>query len=157
MARKALTLLVVFTMLQGFLLGFTSTVYAVEGGDQCGKRTLLGVIPAWDKYLDHTDVEGRCTPVLKGMESALPIGIAIIETFIRLAGFVAVVMIIIGSFKFITSQGNSDAAAAARKTVINSLIGLVIVIISTTAVSFIGNSLIDSAADTSLNVITNRS
>jgi hypothetical protein len=106
-------------------------------------------IPAWYKYLETSnDESGRCSPQLtedsegNKINSVLPIGLAVLEAMIRLAGLVAVIMIFFAGFKFITSQGNPDAAAAARKTAINALIGLVIVVLSTTIISFIGNSLL---------------
>lgn len=111
---------------------------------------ILG-LPTWYKYLPGEEVGGKCNPQLnieaddnsdgRRFNAALPIGLAILEIFIRLAGLVAVVMVILGAFRFITSQGNADNATAARKTVINALIGLVVVILATTVVNFIGNSL----------------
>ncbi len=102
---------------------------------------LLG-LPKWYKYLEVSpDQSGRCTPTVETLEAALPIGVALLEALMGVGGLVAVVMVIVGSFRFITSQGNPDSAAAARKTIINSLVGLVIVIISTALVAFLGNSL----------------
>lgn len=101
-------------------------------------ETVLG-IPKWYKYLDvEPDGSDRCTPQVNGMESLLPIGIVALEVMIRVSGLIAVVMIFIGAFKYILSQGNPDSAAGARKTVINAIIGLIIVIISTGLVSFLG-------------------
>jgi hypothetical protein len=108
--------------------------------------TFLG-LPTWYKYLDGDNSSGKCTPTLSGSDeetkvnSVLPIGLAILETIIRLAGIVAVVMIFVSGFRYITSQGNPEAAVAARKTAFNALIGLVIVVTSTGLVSFIGNRL----------------
>lgn len=140
------SILSVIVMFLGVQHITVQTAYAVEGGTDCGGRTLLG-IPAWDKYLVHEEYNGRCSAVVNGFESAMPIGLAILEAMIRLGGLVAVVMIIVGSFRFITSQGNPENAAAARKTIINSLIGLVIVIIATTTVSFIGNRLASTGGE----------
>lgn len=107
-------------------------------------QNILG-IPTWYKYLNATeDASGRCSPQISDAQSALPIGIAVLEAMLRFAGLAAVVMIFVGAFKYITSRGNPDNAAAARKTVINALIGLVIVIVSTSFVSFFGNSLVSS-------------
>jgi hypothetical protein len=102
-------------------------------------RSFLG-LPTWYKYLDaETDSTGRCSPVIENAQAAVPIGIAILEGMIRLGGLVAVVMIFIGAFRYITSQGSPEAATTARKTIINALVGLVIVIVSTSVVSYIGN------------------
>jgi len=47
-----------------------------------------------------------------------------------IAGVVAVLFIIIGGFRYVTSQGNSDAVRTAREMIIYSLVGLVIVIMA---------------------------
>lgn len=111
------------------------------------RESLLG-IPTWYKYLDREiDESGKCAVVLSGdnaegkTNSAIPIGIAVLEAMLRISGLVAVVMVFWGGFKYITSQGNPDNAKAARTTVINAMIGLVIVILSTAIVSFIGRSI----------------
>jgi hypothetical protein len=108
-------------------------------------------LPAWYKYLGGVlEDSGRCSPTFSGADteeqvnSALPIGLAILEGMLRISGVVAVVMIFWSAFKFITTQGAPDAASSARKTAINALIGLVIVIFATTLVSFVGNSLLPS-------------
>jgi len=60
---------------------------------------------------------------------------------VRLSGVVAVSLVFWGGVKFVIAQGAPDATTAARKTVINALIGLVIVIISVNVITFIGSSL----------------
>jgi Type IV secretion system pilin len=124
--------------------GFGSTT---AGGPCELSDNFLG-IPTWYKYLDkETDSTGKCNVVLSGGDteekanSALPIGLALLEATLRLAGLVAVVMVFWGGFKYITSQGNPDSAKGARTTVINAIIGLVIVIVSTSLVTFIGGNI----------------
>jgi hypothetical protein len=126
------------------LLLFSSLVFitAHASAAPCEpNKSLLG-IPTWYKYLDgETDTTGRCNPTIENANASLPIGIAILEMALRVAGIVAVAMVFIGAFKFVTSAGNGDAAAGARKTVINALIGLVIVVISTAVVNYLGDRL----------------
>lgn len=69
------------------------------------------------------------------------IGLAILDMLLRLAGFVAVISIIIAGVSYITATGEPDKAAAARRRLYNSLIGLAIALIATALVSFVGNSL----------------
>ena len=73
--------------------------------------------------------------------SALPIVLAVLDATMRVSGIVAVVMVVYGSYKFILSVGEPDKATGARKTIINAMVGLVIVIISSSVISFIGNRL----------------
>ncbi|HMT18626.1 MAG TPA: hypothetical protein PKD15_01180 [Candidatus Saccharibacteria bacterium] len=121
----------------------TSTAYA--GACQFDKK-VLGV-PVWYKYLqadDSSTGEGAvadCRLKLEGPADALPIGIALFEGMLTIGGYVAVVMVFIGGFKYVVSQGEADRAASGRQTAINAVIGLVIVMIAARVVSFIGNNL----------------
>lgn len=139
----------ILILLVPFMFAGIVTAQDVRGRTCTVENSSFLGLPAWYKYLEaREDTSGRCNPVLSkdtngriDPSSALPIGIAVLEGFIRLGGLVAVVMIFIGGFRFITSQGNPESAASARKTAINALIGLVIVIVATSVVSFIGNRL----------------
>lgn len=123
-----------------FLLFQIASVPAIVSAAPCPNDSFLG-LPAWYSYLECGTDSGKLSPEINEPSDALPIGIAVLEGMIRLGGLIAVVMVFIGAFKFITSQGNGDAAASARKTVINALIGLVIIIVATATVSFIGNTI----------------
>lgn len=126
------------------VLGFVVRAEPVGAAPCEPNKTFLGV-PTWYRHLDgETDSFGRCSPVLDrnedgsiSLNSGLPIGLAVLEIMLRFAGLVAVVMIFVGSFRYITTQGNPENAAGARKTIINALIGLVIVMISTGLVGYI--------------------
>ncbi len=54
----------------------------------------------------------------------------IIQFVLAFAFLLAVVMLIYGGFRYIFSAGNEEAADAGKKTVINALIGIVIIILS---------------------------
>lgn len=112
----------------------------------CGQDSVLG-IPTWHKYLDEKTVGGKCTPVIRGenpedsVNPILSIGLAVIEIAATVGGMVALVMVFWGSFNFVTSIGEGDKAASARKTVQNAAIGLIILLLSTRIVSFFGERL----------------
>jgi hypothetical protein len=57
-----------------------------------------------------------------------------------IVGTVAVVMLIVGGFRYITSGGNSEAVGKAKNTIIYALIGLVIVAIAQIVVQFVLHS-----------------
>jgi uncharacterized membrane protein (DUF373 family) len=71
----------------------------------------------------------------------LLIALAILDILLYVAGMVAVVFVIYGGVKYILSQGNPENTKKAWGTILNSLIGLVIAILSTTIVNFIGQSI----------------
>jgi len=67
--------------------------------------------------------------------------LAIVDDLLRIAGLVAVVFVLIGSFEFIGSRGNAERTASAQSTVIGALVGLAISMVAVGLVAFIGNQL----------------
>lgn len=57
-----------------------------------------------------------------------------INLTLGIVGLLSVFFIIVGGLRYITSGGNEEAAASGKKTFINAIIGLVIVIFSYVAV-----------------------
>jgi energy-converting hydrogenase Eha subunit B len=79
---------------------------------------------------------GECT--VSGDEPDIETVIArFIQVMSAIAGVAAVIMIIISGFRFITANGDAGTVAAARRTLIYALVGVVIVAISQTIVWFI--------------------
>lgn len=67
--------------------------------------------------------------------------LAIIDDLLRVAGLVAVGFVLFGSFRFVTSQGNPEATAKARSTIVNALLGLALASVAVGFVSFLGHKL----------------
>ena len=65
---------------------------------------------------------------------------AIILMFLSVVGLISVAYIIYGGFRYVTSGGNSETTAAAKKTIVNALIGLIIVILSYVMVRLVTNA-----------------
>ena len=65
----------------------------------------------------------------------------IINLLTVIVGIVAVVMIIVNGFRFITSGGDANAVAAARNGLIYAIVGLVVVALAQVIVRFIINRL----------------
>jgi len=61
-----------------------------------------------------------------------------LTTITTVLGFVSLIMVIVGGFKYITSQGDPKAISSARNTITWAIIGLVFVIISWLILVFIG-------------------
>ncbi len=112
----------------------------------CAERTFLG-LPVWYRYLhDGTrmqEINGQCEFVnFTFPGDAALIALGILDIALRLAGLVAVGYVIYGGFKFVTSQGDPEGIKNARQTIINALIGLVIALLATTLVAFVGTRLV---------------
>jgi hypothetical protein len=96
-------------------------------------------VPHWWQYIHH--VFDKCIPQVNFPEGAWAIGLAALDILLFVAGIVAVGSIVYAGFEYITTEGNSEKGVSARKRVVNSVVGLVIVIIAASIVSFVGKSI----------------
>ena len=78
--------------------------------------------------------------------SASAIIITIINILLSIAGLLAVIFLIVGGFRYITAGGNEETAEAAKKTITNAIIGIVIVILAFVIVRVISNALTKGTA-----------
>lgn len=95
--------------------------------------------PRWWKYLDGTMIAGTCTPTVIWPGGIWAIGLAILDILLRVAGLAAVISLIVASVMYITSAGDTNRTSAALNRIINSLVGLAIVLVAAGVVAFIGN------------------
>jgi hypothetical protein len=54
-----------------------------------------------------------------------------------IVGVASIIMIIIGGFKYITAQGDTNAVASAKTTIIYALVGLVVALLAQVLVQFV--------------------
>lgn len=67
----------------------------------------------------------------------------IIEILLFVAGALAVLFVIIGGYQYLTSAGNEEQAEKGKKTVINSMIGIVFVVLAWVIVNVIVGTISD--------------
>lgn len=72
----------------------------------------------------------------------------VINIFSIVVGFIAVIMIIVGGIKYITSGGDSGNISGAKNTIVYAIIGLVIVALAQVLVHFVLNK-VSTAGSTS--------
>lgn len=113
------------------------TTFAEKSAADCKGGDFFG-LPTWFKYLKFDD---NCNPITSQGSVAFLVMLAIADILLWAAGFLAVVFVIFGGFKFITSQGEPQQIAGARKTILNALIGLAIAVLAAQLVSFIARAL----------------
>jgi hypothetical protein len=101
----------------------------------------VNLFPACNGKASGTDV---CQSIKPGTPGANPI-INILKITISILsiviGFAAVIMIILAGLAFVTANGDSQAIAKARGSIIYALVGVVIVAISQGLVVFVLNKL----------------
>ena len=61
----------------------------------------------------------------------------IIDTLLFITGMVAVIMIVIGGLRYVTSNGDSNQASQAKNTILYAVIGLVVAIMAYAIVNFV--------------------
>lgn len=106
-------------------------------------------VPAHAQALTNADFYGGVTPDTfassAGLSASadLPTTIAsIIRVILGFLGVVAVVIIMIGGFKWMTAGGNDDKVKSARKVMVSGIIGLVIVLSAFAIAQFVISSII---------------
>lgn len=85
---------------------------------------------------------GSGTDPLSGQDTATNIILRVIQILLAVAGLVAVIFLIVGGFRYITAGGNEETAETAKKTIVNAIIGVVVVILAFVIVRVIANALI---------------
>lgn len=101
---------------------------------KCAGGSFFG-FPTWYKYLPGGKT---CNPALEHITDIWLIALAVVEILLRVAILAAIVYVLIGGFKYITSAANPEKTTVAKNTVLDALIGLVIAVSATAVVSFIG-------------------
>jgi hypothetical protein len=102
----------------------------------CSSGGFFG-FPPWHKYLNgEVGEDNACTPKLEGITDIWLVVAAIIEILLRIAALAAIAFVIIGAVSYISSQGEPDKTAKARKTILFALGGLVLSVSATALISF---------------------
>lgn len=107
-------------------------------------------IPTWYKYLVEaglmtTDSSGTCSLITLSTgqwpQVVVLVAMAVLDILLRVAGLVAVIFIVYGGIRYITSDGDPSATKKAQETLVGAVIGLIIAVVAAALVSFIGKAL----------------
>lgn len=118
------------------LMPATASAAAPAADFACG-----GSFLGFPKWYAHLPGSGSCKPQITGLNQIWVIVLNIVDIMIRLAGIVAIGMIIWGGFKYIRSQGEPAKTTEAKDSILNAVIGLVIVIAAVAIVEFAAGSI----------------
>lgn len=69
---------------------------------------------------------GKCTTTTAGGGTVESLLSNVINLFSIIVGVIAVVMIIVGGLKYITSRGDSSSVSSAKNTILYAVVGLVV-------------------------------
>ena len=96
-----------------------------------------------------TLVNGVCIPNttmggIAGSSDWKTLAVNIINILLYIAGTIAVVFVIIGGYLYVTSGGNEEQAEKGKKTLINAILGVVVIVLSYVVINVLVNLLTTS-------------
>jgi hypothetical protein len=91
----------------------------------------------------ETDKGSTCATSRDTGNGLSGIATKVVNTFSLIVGIVAVIMIIYGGFRYITSGGDSGSVGNAKNTLIYAIVGLIIVALAQVIVHFVLNTVAD--------------
>lgn len=132
------------------VVGASNTlVPATAHAAACGESGSFFGLPHWWRGLGETKTaNGRTTCNIKitnanNFQDIWTIVVNLIDILLRLIGLVAVVFIIIGGIRYITSQGNAASLTSAKQTIVRAIVGLIIAIASVFILNFIAGNILN--------------
>ncbi len=106
--------------------------------------SMVGAAAGDITFDDITTGDGEAEDISAGLGDRDPRDIAasLIQVILGFLGILAVVIILIGGFKWMTAAGNEDQVAEARKIIVAGIIGLVIILAAWGIANFVLESLL---------------
>ena len=89
------------------------------------------------KGVSLTSEDGSCADSGDGENSLSGVVKKVINIFSIVVGAVSVIMIIVGGFRYVVSNGDSNGVSGAKNTILYAIVGLVIVIFAQVIVRFV--------------------
>lgn len=108
-------------------------ILAHAGDDKCTTDTLFG-LPHWGANLHFSDA---CDLVAFSMNDVWTVVANLIRIALGVAGYLAIIFIIVGGIMFIVSQGDPQRIQRAKSVITNAIVGLVVAVTASAVVGFI--------------------
>lgn len=97
--------------------------------------TPVGAIDLFDNCTGTNKDTAVCKSA--GTDDATNTAQDIVNVLLLLIGAVSVIMIVIGGFKYVTSNGDQNQLTSAKNTVLYAVVGLVVAIMASAIVNFV--------------------
>jgi len=134
--KKILAIFAAFSVLVGVLSFSPVPVHAADAKVDCAavKAKSLFALNSWNAYLPCDSVKGS---YIGSIQDVAKLIFWLIDCGLKIAGFLAFVYIAWGGVKMVKAQGDPSEIQAARKTITEAIIGLVICISATAIVNWV--------------------
>jgi len=122
------------------MLGLVAVLPAQVDAAACPDRSSFLDFPNWYRGLECTVIEGHTVVDMGSMtvpRVVWTVAINMIEILMRVVGILAVVMILVSAFRYLTNGGNEQKIAAAKTSLTQAVIGLIIAILASTVIGFL--------------------
>lgn len=131
------------TLLAGLTIAMFGLVPVVAPATVSAQNTIQDGLCAGAEL----NARGDCASVTTGdvNDSVNNIATTLINLFSLVVGIVAVIMIIVGGFKYITSGGDSNNVSSAKNTILFAIVGLIIVALAQFIVRYVLNKALEVA------------
>jgi len=100
------------------------------------------VTTGWGDAANSADEAGIASTIELGNKDPRAMVASVINVLLSFLGIIAVVIILIGGFKWMTAGGNEEKTGEAKKLITAGVIGLVIILASWAIATFVLNQLI---------------
>ncbi len=107
------------------------TLIQAQSGPDLGLRDIQNTTKLPDWGIQQGSNQGASSVVL--------IITSVIKILLLLAGSIAILFIIIGGYQYITSGASPDLAKKGKTTVVNALVGIIIIVLSYVLVTVVSN------------------
>ncbi len=131
MRKKIISLFIVSLFLTPFLMVLPAGVEAA--GDNFGYNYINGAAGGEEIVLGQKDPRTMIAQI--------------INVVLTLLGIIAVIIVLLGGFKWMTAGGNEEKVAEAKKLLGAGVIGLVIILAAWGITSFVLNELMDATGN----------
>lgn len=134
--------LMILTLSYAFALAAPMAVVASPSAyaDNTAQTNIINPSLCKGSNLDLGTTPTDCSSTTDAGTSVTSIIKKVIQILSVIIGAIAVVMIIIGGFRYVTSAGNAEGTKSARNTILYALVGLVVVALAQIIVHFVLNS-----------------
>ncbi|MEK7620839.1 MAG: pilin [Patescibacteria group bacterium] len=126
------------------IIPLSSSASALVNINDAKKETASGACTQKGGATEADDTNGKtCT---KEGSDIMGIFRTVANVLLFLVGAVAVVILIVGGFRYVTSNGDANSVTAAKNTIMYAIIGIVVAFLAYAAVSFVTQQLTKGSA-----------